>query len=1300
MSCLLTCRDGEQYNQVPLDDYCDDSTETRETTRTSDQQNCIQRLKRNLPCRNNCCDKKLGKGCEASVIGLVVSIGLLVVTPAVSAALFYYSMFVLQPAPIIDKSIHAFTIPNHPASLNYDAFQSAAQHNSTRHSIPYGRCSSLFSGRHKRSLKSFISSSVQSNRLTMNQRLSPSSQEGDDGGHDLSKRSASDSFSIMSRYQYHAQWKMQVVFMAKGEEEDNIFTKERLEMIHDIEQKIIKHPNYYHFCLKDFVIAHVDPAVRAQNSCAPLNSLMSFFYPSKDHQNRPLFDGLGKTLITNISEGLQWAFTSEKSYYFVDPHVNKTYHKSRFLRTEVKFGTPLQGYNSPYYEIKQQSEKFKAFVVTYIDLLSKLSNSKLQVLYGGTEIFDYQVDSTFWNDVRMAYFTVICICVIMLLLTFSVWLTFWGVTSIVICFPLALFLYRVVFRISALGILNGVAAFVIIGIGVDDVFVFVNIFRQSSGQKSISKRIRHTMLTAGKATFFTSFTTTAAFAANVFSSIPAVHQFGLFMSLIVSSCWVTVMLIMPAALYIWALAIYRCEEAVARLISHVFGRSKSTLSSKLCLPADIARFVRGQTPNTVPVLAQVPEGGPVEVTDSTDEDDVPLLMMEDPMQAYFDAVDDDDDNLLDLTIKLDDQKEDLLFSKLLQGFTFHCIARPLTHIRWGVLVMSLVVLGVSVGLMVQLTPATRPPQLFRADTNLQMLLDLKSNLSVDTISCPRCSAIYSMNPAYNPEQRPFHHVPVSHPTTTPVHTPVSPSGVSPGPPGISTSRQPLTYPTTTPVIMKPLHTATKWSTPNKGRTFKPKKPKAIKPTLKSLTSPKISPETPAFTTQKPGYTTTDTAMHWTPRPTQPAPTTGQRSGSVSVCQGHDCSDTKDRPMLESGAVVHVVFGIKGIDKSKISVGHVLDQSQGTVEFDSKFNKFFSFDEDLISVLDGIKTLCRICSRIANESSLVRKGSAQCFPAHMACLDQIPECQNLQQTQSVYGRQAPAHFAGGLTHNKTGLLWWAFAFESTTPKGISYFKAYQQYLEWEALIQDIKTREHKHIDVVDSMFQTSQFWTKVLMEVVAVNSAIYGLVLSMVVCMVAVVLFTGHVLLLFIVFICILQMICLVVGIFYLAGWEMGGVEAISLSILVGSSVDYCVHLVEGYLLAGKALPQDNKQSASSARRWRTKAAVSHIGVSILSSALTTIVAAIPLTQTIIKPFAKFGQIVAINTSVSIVYSLTVCPAFLSTVAPGYFVPTLKSYLKALLGTVLILGAAVLSLYGAAKAGVFIPGPNGEPLFPN
>ena len=44
-----------------------------------------------------------------------------------------------------------------------------------------------------------------------------------------------------------------------------------------------------------------------------------------------------------------------------------------------------------------------------------------------------------------------------------------------------------------------------------------------------------------------------------------------------------------------------------------------------------------------------------------------------------------------------------------------------------------------------------------------------------------------------------------------------------------------------------------------------------------------------------------------------------------------------------------------------------------------------------------------------------------------------------------------------------------------------------------------------------------------------------------------------------------------VAIFYVAGWQLGAVEAISLSILVGTSVDYTVHLAEGYILAAKQL---------------------------------------------------------------------------------------------------------------------------------
>jgi len=56
-------------------------------------------------------------------------------------------------------------------------------------------------------------------------------------------------------------------------------------------------------------------------------------------------------------------------------------------------------------------------------------------------------------------------------------------------------------------------------VGVDDVFVFINTFRQSESISSLSDRMVHTLSAAGKSTFFTSLTTAAAFAANIFSSV-------------------------------------------------------------------------------------------------------------------------------------------------------------------------------------------------------------------------------------------------------------------------------------------------------------------------------------------------------------------------------------------------------------------------------------------------------------------------------------------------------------------------------------------------------------------------------------------------------------------------------------------------------------------------------------------------------------------------------------------------------------------------------------------------------------
>ena len=49
------------------------------------------------------------------------------------------------------------------------------------------------------------------------------------------------------------------------------------------------------------------------------------------------------------------------------------------------------------------------------------------------------------------------------------------------------------------------------------------------------------------------------------------------------------------------------------------------------------------------------------------------------------------------------------------------------------------------------------------------------------------------------------------------------------------------------------------------------------------------------------------------------------------------------------------------------------------------------------------------------------------------------------------------------------------------------------------------------------------------------------------------------------FLTIFEILVTLLALFKLFGWKLGIVEAISLSILVGNSLDYCIHLTEGYL---------------------------------------------------------------------------------------------------------------------------------------
>ena len=72
-------------------------------------------------------------------------------------------------------------------------------------------------------------------------------------------------------------------------------------------------------------------------------------------------------------------------------------------------------------------------------------HSDIEILYGGTLLFDYEVSSAVTHDLFLAIGSVVAIIVVMMILTgFSIWLTFFGFYTILSCFPIALFVFKVV----------------------------------------------------------------------------------------------------------------------------------------------------------------------------------------------------------------------------------------------------------------------------------------------------------------------------------------------------------------------------------------------------------------------------------------------------------------------------------------------------------------------------------------------------------------------------------------------------------------------------------------------------------------------------------------------------------------------------------------------------------------------------------------------------------------------------------------------------------------------------------------
>ncbi|KAH8044587.1 hypothetical protein JL721_12797 [Aureococcus anophagefferens] len=113
-------------------------------------------------------------------------------------------------------------------------------------------------------------------------------------------------------------------------------------------------------------------------------------------------------------------------------------------------------------------------------------------------------------------------------------------------------------------------------------------------------------------------------------------------------------------------------------------------------------------------------------------------------------------------------------------------------------------------------------------------------------------------------------------------------------------------------------------------------------------------------------------------------------------------------------------------------------------------------------------------------------------------------------------------------------------------------------------------------------------------------------------------------------------------------WSIGIIEAISLSIFVGVSVDYVLHVDQAFrfhaafahLVAGEAEP------TPAARLAHLAAALAEVGAPVFAAAFTTFASAVFLLFCLILPFKKLGVMICAHTALSAAAALIVLPAVL------------------------------------------------------
>lgn len=132
-----------------------------------------------------------------------------------------------------------------------------------------------------------------------------------------------------------------------------------------------------------------------------------------------------------------------------------------------------------------------------------------------------------------------------------------GMSEIMLSVPVSWFIYKVIFRIEYFAFLNALSLFIVAAIGADDIFIFMDAYKQSAHSndpkvlESLESRMSWVYRRTGSAMAITSATTCSAFLATLITPLASIQSFGIFAAIVIFIDYVLVMSLFCTAVVIY-----------------------------------------------------------------------------------------------------------------------------------------------------------------------------------------------------------------------------------------------------------------------------------------------------------------------------------------------------------------------------------------------------------------------------------------------------------------------------------------------------------------------------------------------------------------------------------------------------------------------------------------------------------------------------------------------------------------------------------------------------------------------------